>query len=111
MPILDANVILRYLLGDIPDQAEKAKEAVMAGASTTTEVLAEVVVPRQIAYEHMAVSVRAYTLGTVLAAAPGAMPDEAASDNINNSSILFISIVARVFQSRLTIKTDEYRKC
>lgn len=43
MPILDANVILRYLLGDIPDQAEKAKEAVMAGASTTTEVLAEVV--------------------------------------------------------------------
>ena len=43
MLILDANVILRYLLGDIPDQAEKAKEAVMAGASTTAEILAEVV--------------------------------------------------------------------
>ena len=43
MSILDANVILRYLLGDVPDQAEKAREAVMAGASTTAEVLAEVV--------------------------------------------------------------------
>ena len=43
MPILDANVILRYLLGGIPDQAEKAKEAVLSGASTTAEVIAEVV--------------------------------------------------------------------
>ena len=43
MPILDANVILRYLLNDLPDQAEAAKSAVLAGASTTVEVLAEVV--------------------------------------------------------------------
>ena len=43
MPILDANVILRYLLRDIPDMAEEARAAVMAGASTTAEVLAEVV--------------------------------------------------------------------
>ena len=43
MPILDANVILRYLLRDIPDQAEEARAAVLAGASTTAEVLAEVV--------------------------------------------------------------------
>lgn len=43
MPILDANVILRYLLGDIPDQSEKAREAIIAGASTTVEVMAEVI--------------------------------------------------------------------
>lgn len=43
MPILDANVILRYLLRDLPDKAEKAKTAVLAGASATPEVLAEVV--------------------------------------------------------------------
>ena len=43
MPILDANVILRYLLNDLTDQAEAAKSAVLAGASTTVEVLAEVV--------------------------------------------------------------------
>ena len=43
MPILDANVILRYLLQDIPEQAEEAKRAILAGAATTTEVLAEVV--------------------------------------------------------------------
>ena len=43
MPILDANVILRYLLKDLPDKAEEARAAVLAGASTTAEVLAEVV--------------------------------------------------------------------
>ena len=43
MPILDANVILRYLLRDVPEMAEAAREAIMKGASTTAEVLAEVV--------------------------------------------------------------------
>ena len=43
MPILDANVILRYLLQDIPEQAEEARKTILAGASTTIEVLAEVV--------------------------------------------------------------------
>ena len=43
MLILDANVILRYLLNDVTDQAEEARKAVMAGASTTVEVFAEVV--------------------------------------------------------------------
>lgn len=43
MQILDANAVLRYLLRDIPDMAEEARNAVMAGASTTAEVLAEVV--------------------------------------------------------------------
>ena len=43
MPILDANVILRYLLKDIPEKAEEAKAVILAGASVTAEVLAEVV--------------------------------------------------------------------
>lgn len=43
MPILDANVILRYLLQDIPEQAEEARKTILAGAATTIEVLAEVV--------------------------------------------------------------------
>lgn len=43
MPILDANVILHYLLRDVPEMAEAAREAIVKGASTTAEVLAEVV--------------------------------------------------------------------
>ena len=43
MPILDANVILRYLLNDIPEQAEESRKTILAGAATTIEVLAEVV--------------------------------------------------------------------
>lgn len=43
MPIIDANVILRYLLNDHPNMSKAAKEIVVAGAQTTAEVLAEVV--------------------------------------------------------------------
>ena len=43
MPIIDANVILRYLLNDHPAMSEVAKETIVAGAQTTAEVLAEVV--------------------------------------------------------------------
>ena len=43
MPIIDANIILRYLLGDHPEMSPKAKEIILAGAQTTVEVLAEVV--------------------------------------------------------------------
>ena len=43
MRLLDANVILRYLLKDHPAMAQAAREAVMEGAETTPEVLAEVV--------------------------------------------------------------------
>lgn len=42
MQILDANAILRYLLKDIPDQHDQVEKAVLNGACTTTEVLAEV---------------------------------------------------------------------
>ena len=43
MPLIDANVILRYLLNDHDSMSLKAKEAVEQGAYTTIEVLAEVV--------------------------------------------------------------------
>ena len=43
MPILDANVILRYLLHDIPDMADEARDVIISGAATTIEVLSEVV--------------------------------------------------------------------
>lgn len=42
-PIVDANVILRYLLNDIPEQAQTAREVIDEGCETTIEVLAEVV--------------------------------------------------------------------
>ena len=43
MQILDANVILRYILNDISSQYDKAVEAIEQGASTTTEIIAEVI--------------------------------------------------------------------
>lgn len=41
--MLDANAVLRYLLEDIPNQAEAVAEAVADGAEVTVEVLAECV--------------------------------------------------------------------
>lgn len=43
MRLIDANVILRYLLNDHEDMAQEAKRVILSGATTTTEVLAEVV--------------------------------------------------------------------
>ena len=44
MVILDANIILRYLLNDQPDMAEKAETYLLRGdAVVTTEVIAEVI--------------------------------------------------------------------
>jgi len=40
---IDANVVLRYLLDDIPAQAERAETIIGQGAFVTTEVFAEVV--------------------------------------------------------------------
>jgi len=39
----DANVFLRYLLGDVPKQAETAREAINDGVWLSEAVLAEVV--------------------------------------------------------------------
>lgn len=41
--IIDANVILRYLLDDDKDMADMAEKIIMNGAKTLPEVLAEVV--------------------------------------------------------------------
>lgn len=41
--LLDANAVLRYLLEDVPDQADTAAEAIGSGAEVTVEVLAECV--------------------------------------------------------------------
>lgn len=41
--LLDANAVLRYLLGDIPEQADVVARQVEQGAEVTVEVLAECV--------------------------------------------------------------------
>lgn len=41
MLLVDANVILRHLLNDIPNQSQIAKEAINSGASTEVEIIAE----------------------------------------------------------------------
>lgn len=43
MNLIDANVIIRYLLRDIEDQYLRASQAIDLRCCTTTEVLAEVV--------------------------------------------------------------------
>ena len=51
MALVDANVILRYLLNDIADQAQMAREAIEAGAAVEIEIIAEVVYVLQGVYE------------------------------------------------------------
>ena len=41
--LVDASVILRYLLGDHEEMAEEARSVILAGAETVPAVLAEVV--------------------------------------------------------------------
>lgn len=41
--LLDANAVLRYLLEDNDDQAERVEEVIAKGAEVTVEVLAECV--------------------------------------------------------------------
>lgn len=43
MQLIDANVMLRYLLNDVPEMAQQAKAVVDAGAYTRPEIIAEVV--------------------------------------------------------------------
>ena len=43
MKLIDANVILRFLLNDVPEQSIIAKEAITEGAFTVPEVISEVV--------------------------------------------------------------------
>ena len=41
--LIDANVILGYLLGDHPQMSEEARQIIQKGAFTLPEVIAEVV--------------------------------------------------------------------
>ena len=43
MPLVDANIILRYLMNDHPVMSPQAREIILSGVETTPEVLAEVV--------------------------------------------------------------------
>ncbi|MCQ2411607.1 MAG: PIN domain-containing protein [Sphaerochaetaceae bacterium] len=43
MQIIDANIILRYLMDDHPEQSEEAAKIIAEDVSTTFEVIAEVV--------------------------------------------------------------------
>lgn len=43
MPLIDANIILRYLMNDHRVMSPRAREIILSGAETTPEVLAEVV--------------------------------------------------------------------
>ena len=43
MKLIDTNVILRYLLNDIEEQADKAASIIQSGAFTLPEIIAEVV--------------------------------------------------------------------
>lgn len=63
--LLDANAVLRYLLEDVPDQADTAAEAIGSGAEVTVEVLAECVYVLSGVY-HVSRSGIAETLGILL---------------------------------------------
>ena len=43
MTVVDTNVLLRYLLNDIQEQADKAAELIENGAKSYPEIIAEVV--------------------------------------------------------------------
>lgn len=43
MKLIDANVILRYLLNDNQEMAQRAKDVIESGAYTKPEIIAEVV--------------------------------------------------------------------
>ena len=63
MSLIDANVILRYLLNDNPVMAQKAKEVIDAGAYTRPEILAEVVYVLDGVYSASREDIKAYILG------------------------------------------------
>ena len=50
MKLIDANVLIRCILNDLPEMTEKAVEVINAGAYTKPEILAEVVYVLQKVY-------------------------------------------------------------
>lgn len=60
MRLIDANVILRYLLNDVPEMAQQAKAVVDAGAYTRPEIIAEVVYVLKGVYHVVKEDIRVY---------------------------------------------------
>lgn len=62
MHLVDANVILRYLLNDNKELAEASKKIIETGAYTKTEVLAEVVYVLKGVYSANRVDIKTFIL-------------------------------------------------
>ena len=60
MKLIDANVILRYLLNDIPDMARKANAIIENGAYTKPEIIAAVVYVLKGVYQATREDIRVY---------------------------------------------------
>ena len=60
MQLIDANVILRYLLNDNRDMSQKAREVVSSGAYTKPEIIAEVVYVLSGVYQAARSDIQAY---------------------------------------------------
>ena len=61
MRLIDANVILRYLLNDHPEMSRQAKDIVESGAYTKPEIIAEVVYVLKGVYQASRDDIRIYT--------------------------------------------------
>ncbi len=64
-PMIDANVILRFLLDDHPEMADEAERIINAGAETLPEVIAEVVYVLQGVYKMPRKEIKECILGVL----------------------------------------------
>lgn len=60
MRLIDANVMLRYLLNDVPEMAQQAKAVIESGAYTRPEIIAEVVYVLKGVYQVSREEIRTY---------------------------------------------------
>ena len=58
--LIDANVILRYLLNDNPEMAQQAKAVIEAGTYTKPEIIAEVVYVLKGVYQATRADIRVF---------------------------------------------------
>lgn len=65
MSLIDANVILRYLLNDNPAMAQNAKEIIEKGAYTKPEIIAEVVYVLDGVYSATREDIKSYIIGVL----------------------------------------------
>ncbi len=60
MTLVDANVLLRYLLNDNQEMAQRAKDIIEGGAYTKPEIVAEVVYVLKGVYHAARADIRSY---------------------------------------------------